>query len=411
MAAVEAITQPEIGFFLHGYQPPRQIYLGNGHILDIGLHWNETIYKECYKPLLVDNPPPQLGLTFSFYGTLREWMKKCHPQEFNIMRNNLQDNARPAHIMGDPYLHIIFPLLDTVDQAMLVKIGQKAFIEDMGFHPRGFWLPETAVSNTSLNTLKQNGYDYVVLRDYQLAPPKSNPSHVQTQNGPLAVFHFNSKWSGSIAFDNSSTENGDQFLNRVKSEGGELLTFGMDLETFGHHKKDRDQFLRYILRPQVLQSHGFIPLNIAAKLETPIRETTNIREMSSWSCGHDLARWGKGKDLCNCDDPSEQTKKEKRGARIKLQHHQRRINRQLDKLDPHWQPDFINTFLASREHLFNGQDPGSGVSKLDGSTKRLFKAKMYALIGMTSCGWFFGDDKSIERDIPRLMIQQVEQLL
>ena len=78
-----------IVFFLHAYQPPRELYFannGHGETLQVYPEVNEQICQEVYRPILVSSGErfPQ-GMVFSFYSTLREWMKSAHPDDFEKM--------------------------------------------------------------------------------------------------------------------------------------------------------------------------------------------------------------------------------------------------------------------------------------------------------------------------------------
>lgn len=407
----ERLSPSELGFFLHAYQPPRDIALPSGRRLEV-LPWiNEQIYHESYKPALVDGENLPEAVTFSLYGTLREWIKANHPEDIERLRQKIgKEKNREYRLLGDSYLHVILPLLDQEDQATLVEIGRQAFREDLGFVPQGFWLPETAVSSGVLDVLHRHGYRYVVLKDYQLKSNGTNPVRVSLKSGEtMAVFHFDAPTSDDVSFKDETTMNGDDFLHRVGWQNGHGLLLGTDFETFGHHKKGRQWFLRYVADQRTLKQHGFSPLDVSSRLLTVDQQTAQIREQSSWSCQHQLGRWT---GECDCDDPSVQARQDKRDFFQKLLVYQRVINRRLDEISPSWRNDFIRTFLLIRKGLFSGDDISQSVGVLipDEEIRRLFLAKTCAFIGMTSCGWFFGGENSPEREIPKTMIEEIESL-
>lgn len=408
----ERLSPIEFGFLLHAYQPPRDVALPSGRRLEV-LPWvNEQIYQESYKPVLVDGENLPGAVAFSLYGTLREWMKVNHPEDFEKLRQKIANEKNKEYrLLGDPYLHIILPFLDREDQSMLIQIGQQAFRQDLGFTPEGFWLPETAVSLDVLNVLHRHGYRYVVLKDYQLKSNGANPVRVSLKSGEtMAVFHFNAPISDNVSFKDEVTMDGDDFLRGVGWQNGHGLLLGTDFETFGHHKKGRQWFLRYVADPRTLRQHGFSPFDVSLGLLTADYQTAQIEEQSSWSCQHQLGRWT---GECDCDNPSEQARQDKRDFFQKLLRYQQEINRQLNAIFPSWGDRFIQVFLSVRSDLFNGQDTSRVFQRMvpDEKLRRLFLAKTCALIGMTSCGWFFGGDDRPERELPKSMIEEIESLL
>src|ERR1700737_110489 len=88
-----AVTFGAIG---HAYQPPRKIFMPNGQkpfdmSFDSGDGGvNGRIFRETYGPLLSNAAkgiPPHL--VFSFYPTIREWIKKERPGDYEIIINNI----------------------------------------------------------------------------------------------------------------------------------------------------------------------------------------------------------------------------------------------------------------------------------------------------------------------------------
>lgn len=410
----ERLSPGELGFFLNAYQPPRDILLPSGRKLGV-LPWiNEQVYQESYKPVLVDSEKLPEAITFSFYGTLREWMKANHPEDFEKLKQRIANEKNKEHrLLGDSYLHIILPFLDEEDQQTLIQIGKQAFAEDFGFVPCGFWLPETAVSLDVLRNLNRQGCKYVVLKDGQLESEEHNPAVVNLGNGEtMAVFHFNAPMSDDVSFKDEVTVNGDDFLRRVGRQNGHGLLLGTDFETFGHHLPERDRFIKYVADSRALGSHGFIPLDVRSRLLSLDHHTTEVRNYTSWSCPHScLGRWT-GEE-CDCDNPSEQARQDKRNFFQKLTSYHKELNRRLDAIFPSWRNRFIQVFLSVRSDLFNGHDTSQVFQRMipNEEIRRLFLAKTCAFIGMTSCGWFFGEGGRPEREIPKTMIEEIESLL
>ena len=390
-----------IVFFLHAYQPPRDLYFvndGHGEALQVYPEINEQIYREVYRPILVDSGErfPQ-GMVFSFYSTLREWMKSAHPADFEKMVDLVgRQKDREYQVLGDPFIHAILPLLPEDDQGLLLDLGQKAFREDFGFTPKGLWLPETAVSSATLAKAKEAGYEFVVLRDDQIVFPlgakKEQPVFVSLPSGgKMGVFWFETSESGKVAFDDGETISADSFLERCQNSQ-EQLAVGVDMETFGHHKPGREKFLLEALSPAVLDSHGIAPLNLREALAKPSGEKifVGLVENSSWSCPHLLGRW---RGTCSCDSPSEAVLVEKR----KLYEELTVFNSEF-QISGGQESDFIKRVLRVREDLFAGRNfEAKFCFGLTDEEKKQYLGKLYSLLGFTSCGWFWGGDDRRER--------------
>lgn len=403
-----------IVFFLHAYQPPRELYFvndGHGEALQIYPEINEQIYREVYRPILVDSEErfPQ-GMVFSFYSTLREWMKSAHPDDFKKMVNLVgRQKDREYQVLGDPFIHAILPLLPEEDQKLLLALGKEAFEKDFGFAPKGLWLPETAVSLATLDKVKEVGYEFVVLRDDQIVfPPgvkKEQPVFVSLPSGgKMGVFWFGTSESGKVAFDDGETINADNFL-RKRQNSQEQLAVGVDMETFGHHKPGREKFLLEALSPAVLDSHGIAPLNLREALVKPSGEKTfvGLVENSSWSCPHLLGRW---RGTCSCDSPSEAVLAEKR----KLYEELTVFNSEF-QISRGQESDFIKRVLWAREDLFiGGNFEAKFCCGLTDEEKKQYLGKLYSLLGFTSCGWFWGGDNRRERMITQKALETLETI-
>ncbi len=403
-----------IVFFLHAYQPPRELYFannGHGETLQVYPEVNEQIYQEVYRPILVSSGErfPQ-GMVFSFYSTLREWMKSAHPDDFEKMVDLIgRQKDREYRVLGDPFIHAILPLLPEDDQGLLLDLGQKAFREDFGFPPKGLWLPETAVSSATLDKAREVGYEFVVLRDDQIVFPsgvkKEQPVFVSLRpGGEMGVFWFQTSESGKVAFDDGETINADSFLEK-RQNSQEKLAVGVDMETFGHHKPDREKFLLEALSPAVLGSHGIAPLNLREALVKASGEKTfvGLVENSSWSCPHMLGRW---RGTCSCDSPSEAVLAEKR----KLYEELTAFNSEF-RISEDQESDFMERVLRVREDLFAGRNfEAEFCSGLAIKEKRLYLGKLYSLLGFTSCGWFWGGDDRQERMITQKALETLGAL-
>lgn len=419
----------ELALLSHTYQPPRNFDLLSqtsfGTRADIVSGVNSRIHEECYKKIFVDQKELPPGMLASFYGTLREWMMDQKPEDFGIVREHLASSPDAEYrVLGDPYLHLILPLEKVEDQDMLVKAGLAAFEEDLGFRPRGFWLPETAVSNQTLQVLQQNGIEFVVLRDNQVQNPERNPIYVPLSNGErIAVVVADSGISGSVSFDDWATWDANGFLEAHRFYPKEALAVATDTEFYGHHGRGKDQFLKWVTRPDVQAAHGFAPYDVKRRLQELQEDPyyTGIWNNSSWSDlgEHDLGRW-RGDPVCGCDGEWEEDSiTYKRELYLTLREYGNEIGRQLDVKDSSWREHFVPFFLGVRRSMYAHGNIEEDVQKLqqeipglnDPETKRLYYAELARLTGMTSCFNFFGGLDRPERDIARINIGEIEQLV
>lgn len=403
--------QKELGTVLHYYQPERDVPLPSSERILVFPEINEVIYRQSYRPILVEGGGLPVGMVFSFFATLREWIRVNHPTDFEIIKRKIRALPNREYlVLGDPLVHLILPFMDTDDLDILVGAGKKAFIEDFGFTPLGFWPPEMAVSYQVLRVLAKHGYRFMALRDFQVEGRSTNPVKVKLPDErDMAVLRCDSGWSGAVAFDDRLTVNGDLFLDRVLQSHGYEVIFCADGETFGHHKYGRENFLRYVFNGETLRKRGVAPLDMKERMTSWGKDEAHLWEYTSWSCPHNLGRWSNG---CPCDNPSEKALSDKRVFYEKLTWLKQIVKGELDRINPHWKSEFTDLLVKNRHYLFgvSKQNEVEYIGKNE-RLKRLYLALMYVYVGMTSCGWFFGGDDRPERLIPAMTIEAIETLL
>lgn len=390
----------------HFYQPIREI-----ENVKVAPWITEKIYHQSYEPILVAPERIPDGLAFSLYSNLRDWMKFNQPEAYRRLVSKIwRMPDREWRVMGDPLLHVILPFMADDDLRLLIGAGKMAFKKDLGFEPKGLWLPETAVSDHALRVAADFGYQFVALREFQAGENRSGMVDVVLGDGrKMAVLLGDSGWSKDVAFTDKTTENGDQFLEWVKSDPNWLTHVLVDGETFGHHKKFRDRFVNYILSREALAAHRIEPLDLAAEMITGRRRTMGLVENSSWSCDHSLGRW---KGTCGCDSPSEKALSDKVMFYHRLMEYKEIIKTRLWQIDKDWVKRFT-LVLVEMSGLFSGNTDRDPIQTLDvrAEEKKLLLALTYIYHGCISCGWFFGEDGRPEREYPKRMIEKVEGLL
>ncbi len=435
----ELTEKPLFGVITHGYQPPRVINV-EGVFGDIPYkagyrvvpEINERITHQVYEPLLaeVEKLPP--GLITSIYAPLRAYLKHNHPELFaHIVRAVQNTPDKEYAVLGDSLIHAILPLLPVEDQRMLLHAGRSAFEHDFGFFPKGIWLPETAVSHQTVELIAEAGYEFVPLRDDQIKDmsedtrpdARHNICVVPLQNGgEMTIVLGNKGLSGYVSYDKSSTYDAVAFMEgrrRIEQSNGWNSLLMMDLERYGHHQAGAELFLKMIL--SLVEQYGFTPLNmrtVMEELQEGKREKNyaHIRDFSSWSCEHECGRWTGN---CNCGEFG-QAPPEIVADRKQLYENLRDmnlwLNNQLDLSKPGWREDYTEFLVRHYDEICTGENIVSLIEHHysyghdNEELTKLLLAKTEVLIGLTSCGWFFGNIGALERTIPASMREGIQKL-
>mgnify|MGYP000589707719 CR=1 FL=1 len=300
----------------HFYQPPREDPLTNLIPLERGAapykNWNEKISAQCYQP------NAELGnfeyISFNIGPTLLDWMASYNPEILKAIVAQDQTNVERygcGNAMAQAYNHTILPLATRHDKETQVAWGIEAFRHYFGRDPQGMWLPETAVDVETLEVLAEKGIQFTILAPWQadeIKPETSKPYLFQLRDGKqIAIFFFRQDLSSRLSFDPAATINADWFANECihplymnTKSSNHTLKFYMvatDGELYGHHQPFRDKFLARLVR----ESTRFWDIEMTYPgrilMKYPAQEPVHIRENTSWSCHHGVARWERA---CGC---------------------------------------------------------------------------------------------------------------
>jgi alpha-amylase/alpha-mannosidase (GH57 family) len=409
-----------LGICIHGhfYQPPREDPLKGAIPDEYGAtpyrNWNERIHAECYRP------NAELGnfgrLSFNVGPTLFGWMAAHDGQTYQRILE--QDRATVqrfgvGNAMAQAYNHVIMPFASTLDKITQVRWGIADFVHRFGRPPQGMWLPETAVDTETLCIMADLGIAFTILAPWQAATDHLDPTEpyrIPLPNGKsIAAFFYNRDLSGRVSFDPAVTTNADAFVlhdlpqhfRRDKLQRGEaqLIMVASDGELYGHHQPFRDKFLAYLLNEAGAQA-GIAPTFPARWLrDHPPRWSVGIRDNTSWSCHHGVARWA---DICPCMPGHSAWKRHLRGT----------LNTLARRLDAVYS-EALQPYLADPWelrhrliHVMLGRQSAdelireSASRRLPAETtrriRRLLEAQWQRQRMFTSCGWFFDDFDRIE---------------
>jgi hypothetical protein len=300
----------------HFYQPPREDPLTGDIPAEPGVapypNWNERIHAECYQP------NAEWGnferISFNIGPTLFSWIADQHPATYRSIL--AQDHANiirygVGNAIAQGFNHTILPLAATSDKTIQIAWGIADFEHRFGRKPQGMWLPETAADLETLTILARQGIEFTILAPWQAADEEVDPTEayrvVLPEGHHITVFFYQRELSSGVSFNPSLTANADHFAlynlpryyHAEKERRGEaqLLLLASDGELYGHHQPFREQFLAHLLNGAGTQA-SLIPTFPALWLKTnPPRYTIKIRENTSWSCHHGIARWA---GECSC---------------------------------------------------------------------------------------------------------------
>jgi alpha-amylase/alpha-mannosidase (GH57 family) len=304
----------------HFYQPPREDPLTGLIPNEQGAapyaNWNERIHAECYRP------NAELGnfehISFNVGPTLFQWMQTYDPVTYHRIIAQDRDNLLRfgvGNAIAQPYNHTILPLATREDKITQVTWGIADFEHRFGRKPQGMWLPETAVDLETLEVLAEKGLEFTILAPWQAGEADLDPTmtyRVELPSGRgIGVFFYHAELSAGVSFDQRRTSNAYKFVyddlirkfdpHKTRNGRQQLLTIATDGELYGHHQIFRDWFLAYLVHGAA--DRGGLQLTTPARWlrKHPPERTVSIKEGSSWSCHHGVARWS---DRCDCTPQS-----------------------------------------------------------------------------------------------------------
>lgn len=300
----------------HFYQPPREDPITGLIHREVNAkpykNWNERIHAECYFP------NTQLRnfehISFNVGPTLFSWLAENEPLTYQSILD--QDHANVSrygvgNAIAQSYNHTILPLSTSADKITQIAWGIADFNHRFGRSPQGMWLPETAVDIETLIILADRGIQFTILAPWQASSEAIDPTQPYRVNLPagrsITIFFYQTDLSSRISFDPSATANADLFavneLSRYfrteesRNEVPKLVMIASDGELYGHHQPFREKFLAHLLNGASSRA-GLVPTYPGLWLKQfPPQQEIEIREFTSWSCHHGVARW---KENCDC---------------------------------------------------------------------------------------------------------------
>ncbi|MGH9118146.1 MAG: DUF3536 domain-containing protein [Acidimicrobiales bacterium] len=435
----------DVRLVIHGhfYQPPRE----NPWTEEVPAEpsaapfhdWNERITAECYRPngwaRVLDETGRVEGivnnythLSFDIGPTLMSWLER---REAALYRRIIESDADQRGAMAQAYNHVILPLANERDILTQVRWGLADFAHRFGRPAEGLWLPETAVDETVLRIVADEGVRFTILAPSQATRvrplDRGGGEQVWTdvEGGSIAtgrpfrwrppgaadgddrgvdVVFYDAPISHDLAFGLSGLSS-QELVRRVIDAGvdGTPVCVATDGETFGHHHKFADRALAFAFASEA-PARGVRVLN-AGELVREVGPThqVEVRE-SAWSCAHGVGRW---RQDCGCTTGAELGWNQRwrtplRSALDLLRDFGVEV---AERLGPSWFRDVWAARDGYISVLLGATPPGEflaefGVDGLDDAGRvaalTLMEAQRHTQLMYTSCGWFFGDLAGLE---------------
>jgi alpha-amylase/alpha-mannosidase (GH57 family) len=414
--------------------------------------WNTRIARECYARLAAvethrrderaapRDPDARAGLTrivnlyawcsFDVGPTLCEWLDVHAPDVLAAMqRGDAASIRRWGHgnAMAAPFHHVILPLASPRERRTEIRWGIKDFRRRFGRAPEGFWFPECAVDEETLEAVAAEGIRFTILAPYQMEGAVGNGQPVRWSGASgrsLTIVPYDGALAGDVAFGGllrSPHALAERLLSRERDGEASLrcTTLATDGETFGHHHRGGEMALAEALG-MIVHRPG-VRLQNAATLVASSPHPPDIRLVSpsSWSCAHGVERW---RSNCGCrldgnHPPAQQWRGPLRHALTVLAHQTDAIfsdeGARLFREDPWAVRDAFGDVVAGdREalaHFANTVVVDDATDAMRTRARELLEMQRASLRTFTSCAWFFDEVDRIEvRQVLRYAARALE---
>lgn len=430
----------------HYYQPPREdpwyevIEAERSAAPDHD--WNQRITRECYSkqaaaeawllegaraaPSVADRDA-RVGLarlinlyawcSFDVGATLCEWFDSEAPEVMQAMQaGDAASIARWGYgnALAAPYHHVILPLASPRDRRTEIRWGIRDFTRRFGRKPDGFWFPECAVDENTLEAAAAEGIRFTVLAPYQIQGANSNGMPVLWKGASgreIIIVPYDGSLAGDVAFGGLLDDARALASRLTPFRDTELTeprctTLATDGETFGHHHHGGESALAEAI--SLLSRRTSSKLTNLASLVAnhPPETTVAVVSPSSWSCAHGVERW---RSNCGCRvdtsrPPAQQWRGPLRNAMEQLAEQCNstfeREGQSIFREDPWTVRDRYGEVVAHDGEILSGfvnsQVHNNASESERQRARELLELARATLRLFTSCAWFFDDVDRIE---------------
>jgi alpha-amylase/alpha-mannosidase (GH57 family) len=430
----------------HLYQPPREDpwfeVVDTERSAAPDHDWNTRITRECYARQASaeayrltardavpspSDPDAKAGLarlvnlyawcSFDVGATLCEWLDTEAPHVLAAMQaGDAASVARWGHgnAIAAPYHHVILPLSSPRDRITEIRWGIRDFTRRFGRAPEGFWFPECAVDEETLEAAAAEGIRYTVLAPYQVQGHDGGGMPVRWRGASgreLIIVPYDGALAGDVAFGGLLRDSGalagrltpyrDQELSSAR-----CTTLATDGETFGHHHHGGDSTLAEALSLVARRTNSQLTNLGALVARHAPQADVSIVAPSAWSCSHGVERW---RSNCGCridggKPPAQQWRGPLRQAMQQLAAKSHEVfaseGASLFADDPWAVRDAYGEVVAFDGDILTGfvdrhVREGVGPAERQRAAELLELARA-SLRTFTSCAWFFDEVDRIE---------------
>jgi predicted glycosyl hydrolase (DUF1957 family) len=216
-------------FLFHVYQPPVQI----PPVI-------KQIVNESYRPIIdALRNHPEAKITLNINGTLTEQLNDFGYIDIIEGLTTLGSRGQIEFTSSGKF-HPLLPLIPEPEikrQIELNNITNQHFFGDV-YNPRGFFPPEMAVSEEVFSTVKDMGFDWIIMSGIANTLPDFPTTNISQHSSGLKLIFRDDYISIDCAFDKINTV--DSFISRLyykHTSENYYAIIAMDGETFGHHVK------------------------------------------------------------------------------------------------------------------------------------------------------------------------------
>jgi len=315
------VSRPTLVVHGHFYQPPRLDPSTGRTPVDPtaapARDWNSRISADCYRP---NAELGNLGaMSWDLGPTLAGWMTDEGGDP--VAYRGFVDGDHGVNGLAQPFHHTILPLASAADRETEVRWGLRDFAVRFGRPATGMWLPETAVDLATLRLLADEGVDHTILAPWQVEANELDtrrPARIDLGDGrSMVVAIYDGLLSAAVSFEPIATVDADAFVrDRIWPRFAQaplpdgvdpLIVIATDGELYGHHQPLREHFLARLVGATTPGDRAFATPSLGAALaeaaagDRPL-PVVRLRERTSWSCHHGIARWAAG---CDCGGTSQ----------------------------------------------------------------------------------------------------------
>jgi alpha-amylase/alpha-mannosidase (GH57 family) len=425
----------------HLYQPPREdpwLEVVRTEPSATPDHdWNARINRECYarqaQATTMRRDPRAsardtdaragMGRVVNLYAwcsfdvgaTLCEWLDSEAPDTLRAMQAGDAASVRRwghGNAIAAPYHHVILPLASPRERTTEIRWGLRDFRRRFGREAQGFWLPECAADEDTLDAVAAEGVRFVILAPYQVHGHDGSGMPVRWRGAAgrtLTIVPYDGSLAGDVAFGGllgDPAALARRFAPDIEATADRCTTLCTDGETFGHHHKGGDSALAEALG-MVARLPGRRVLNAATLVaEYPPTTDVTLVSPSAWSCAHGVERW---RSNCGCRLD---------GSKPPLQQWRGPLRHALEQLAERVHAVFAQEGATLfRDDVWAVRDAFGGVVAQDGDAldgfaraavradaseeeivraRELLEMERASLRTFTSCAWFFDEVDRIE---------------